>query len=82
VPAQLSERPTAATEVTAPPWPAWPPTAAEQLGHGAAPPPPPERPATDGSIGVGFAIPSQRVAQVVGQLTGDTQMLATSSATG
>jgi putative serine protease PepD len=35
-----------------------------------------------GSIGVGFAIPSQRVAQVVGQLTGDTQMLATSSATG
>ena len=28
MPAQLSERPTAATEVTAPPWPAWPPTAA------------------------------------------------------
>jgi S1-C subfamily serine protease len=166
VPAQLSERPTAATEVTAPPWPAWPPTAAEQLGHGAAPPHPgtPRRrrhrrpalvlssdgliltnnhvvadagqggrvqvqlsggstatavvvgtsPGSDlavlradgasgltaatfgdsdalevgdtvlavGSIGVGFAIPSQRVAQVVGQLTGDTQMLATSSATG
>jgi len=35
-----------------------------------------------GSIGVGFAIPSQRVAQVVGQLTGDTQVLATGSATG
>jgi putative serine protease PepD len=35
-----------------------------------------------GSIGVGFAIPSQQVAQVVRQLTGDTQVLATSSATG
>ena len=35
-----------------------------------------------GSIGVGFAIPSQRVAQVVGQLTGDIQVLATGSATG
>jgi len=35
-----------------------------------------------GSIGVGFAIPSQQVAQVVSKLTGDTQVLATSSATG
>jgi len=35
-----------------------------------------------GSIGVGFAIPSQQVARVVRQLTGDTQALATSSTTG
>ena len=147
MPAQLSERPTAATEEAAPPWPTWPPTAAEHRDQGAGPPPPPDRPAADGtggrrwswprrlstamvalaialtggmagaytatrldddrvvttpaaatvattgavnaslgqdagSIGVGFAIPSQQVARVVGQLTGTTQALATSSTTG
>jgi S1-C subfamily serine protease len=68
VPAQLSERPTAATEVTA-----FGDSDALEVGDTVL---------AVGSIGVGFAIPSQRVAQVVGQLTGDTQMLATSSATG
>jgi S1-C subfamily serine protease len=68
VPAQLSERPTAATEATA-----FGDSDALEVGDTVL---------AVGSIGVGFAIPSQRVAQVVGQLTGDTQMLATSSATG
>jgi putative serine protease PepD len=65
VPAQLWERPTAATEVTAPPWPAWPPTAAEQLGHGTAPPPPPDRPAADGTGGRRRSWPRRLSAAVV-----------------
>jgi putative serine protease PepD len=37
---------------------------------------------SSGSIGVGFAIPSNRVEQVVGQLTGGSQTVSAGSATG
>ena len=65
MPAQLSERPTAATEEAAPPWPAWPPTAAEHRDQSAGPPPPPERPAADGTGGRRWSWPRRLSTAVV-----------------
>ena len=65
MPAQLSERPTAATEETAPPWPAWPPTAAEHRDQGSGPPPPPDRPAADGTGGRRWSWPRRLSTAVV-----------------
>ena len=65
MPAQLSERPTAATEETAPPWPTWPPTAAEHRDQGAGPPPPPDRPAADGTGGRRWSWPRRLSTAVV-----------------
>jgi S1-C subfamily serine protease len=66
VPAQLSERPTAATEEAAPTWPTWPPTAAEHRDQGEGPPPPPERPAADGTGGRRWSWP-RRLSTAAGQ---------------